>query len=347
MISLQSSPMNETLHSLPKIELHRHLEGSWRLDTLRDVAFDFCLPIDNYELETLRPFVQIMPDEPHTMERFLGKFRYLRQFFRSETVIKRVAYEAVADAAADNVRYMELRFTPQALNNILHCSYLSVVQWMCEATQQAAADHGIQVRLIVSMNRHEAVSIGEEVLEAALYCRAKGVVAIDLAGQETGFPCLPFQAIFQRAKAEGLFVTVHAGEWAGAESVRDAVELLGADRIGHGIRVLEDPALVETLSQRGTTFEVCPTSNYHSGIVTALRDHPLPAMRDSGLRTTINTDDPLISNISLTDQLAHAVEHLGYSLAQIKAAQIAAAQAVFLPPADRDVLVSQFETWMA
>ncbi|MFN8528987.1 MAG: adenosine deaminase [Anaerolineae bacterium] len=335
--------MNTSLHDLPKIELHRHLEGSWRLETLCDLAHEYCLPLKDYEPTTVRPFVQIMPEEPHTMEQFLSKFRFLRQFFRSETIIKRAAREAVIDAAQDNIRYMELRFTPQALNNIMHCDYGTVIEWVCDVTQAAAAEKGITVKLIVSMNRHESLEIGQAVLEAALAYKSRGVVGLDLAGQEAGFPPQPFQSIFERAKAEGLGVTIHAGEWSGAQSVNDAVYLLGADRIGHGIRVLEDPELAESLARRGTTFEVCPTSNFHSGAVISRHLHPFHNLRESGLRVTINTDDPLICGISLTDELIAAQEMYGYTRADLKQLQVVAAQAAFISPAEREALVRQFE----
>jgi len=336
--------MDADIQTLPKIELHRHLEGSWRLQTLCDIAHEYCLPIPAYDLESMRPHVQIMPDTPRTWAEFLGKFRFLRQFFRSRTIIQRVTREAVADAAADNIRYMELRFTPQALNNIMHCDYGEVIAWVCEAAQKAASEHDIMVRLIVSMNRHESTDIGQAVLEAALQYREQGVVALDLAGQEDGFPCLPFQRIFERARSAGLGVTVHAGEWSGSDSVRQSVDSIGADRIGHGIRVIEDDALVEHLAARGTVFEVCPTSNVDSGVVARLADHPFKRMLESGLQVTLNTDDPLISNITLSDQLSQIMQHQGVTLETIRQLQMRAAHAAFLTDAERAHLLAKLET---
>ncbi len=335
--------MDATLLTLPKIELHRHLEGSWRLETLCAIAREYCLPIPSYEPEEIRPQVQIMPDEPHTAERFLSKFRFLRQFFRSETIIKRVVRETVIDAATDGIRYMELRFTPQALNNIMRVEYDTVIEWVCEESQSAARNFGIDVRLIVSMNRHEGASNAEAVLDAALAFRDRGVVGLDLAGNENGYPVDPFRMVFRRAKREGLFVTIHAGEWAGAESIRDAIELLDADRIGHGIRILEDPALVAEVARRGIPLEVCPNSNVDSGICPHLREHPLPLLMKNGLNVTVNTDDPLISSISLTDQLAQVMEHLGWALTDVRAAQVNAANAAFLSQEGRAALLQAMQ----
>lgn len=341
--NLDSTNLASTLHALPKIELHRHLEGSWRLETLSAIAREYCLPIPAYDLEAMRPNVQIMPDEARNPTQFLSKFRFLRQFFRSQTIIQRVTHEAIQDAAADNIRSLELRFTPQAVNNLMHCEYGDVVGWVCDAAQLASVQNAIQVRLIISMNRHEPVKIGEAVLEAALAHRDRGVVGIDLAGQEAGFSAQPFSAIFQRAKAEGLGVTVHAGEWAGAESIREALDDLGADRLGHGIRAGEDAAILADLIQRGIVLEVCPTSNVHSGASASLEVHPLYTLMRAGVLTTLNTDDPLISAITLTDQLQQALDAMPLTLADLKQQQITAANALYLPEPNRAALVSEID----
>ncbi len=231
----------DEVRALPKIELHRHLEGSVRLDTLVAIAGDYGFEMPEYDVESLRPFVQMMPGETRNSQHFLAKFLTLRQFFRSPEIIKRVAREAVADAAADNVKYMELRFTPPALSNIIKCSYHNVIDWVSSAVEDEAARQGIEVRLILSMNRHESAEIGENVFRAALDFRDRGVVALDICGNEAGFSAVPFRGLFEQVKEAGFGVTIHAGEWAGAENIRDAIENLHADRIGHGVRAPEDP----------------------------------------------------------------------------------------------------------
>src|SRR5690606_4063243 len=150
----------------------------------------------------------------------------------------------------------------------------SVIEWVCDAAKEAAAEYDIEVGLIVSMNRHESVQFGEQVLEAALYNLDKGVVGIDLAGIELGYPATMFRNIFMEARDAGLGVTIHAGEWDGAQSVWDAVGNLGCHRIGHGIRCLEDPGIMSILAERGTILEVCPSSNVDSGVVDSLGMHP-------------------------------------------------------------------------
>ena len=337
------------LRILPKIDLHRHLEGSVRLETLVEIARDFEIMLlpDCCEEDTLRPHVQIMPDEPRTWQHFLSKFMVLRQFFRTPEIVQRVTREAVADAAADNVKYLELRFTPQALNNLMGCSYGSVVGWVCEAAAEESAKHDILVRLIVSMNRHESIEIGESVIMAALEHRHHGVTGIDLAGQEAVFSSRPFRDLFKQAKADGMGLTVHAGEWDGAQSVREAVEYLDADRVGHGIRAAEDPSLMALLVERGTVLEVCPTSNYQSGVVASLDKHPLPTLYANQVKTTLNTDDPNISDIVLSDELHCAIRDMGFTLEDVKQQMLTSAQAAFLPDAERSGLVRRFEALLA
>lgn len=335
-----------SIQALPKIELHRHLEGSIRLETLVDIAREYGIEMPDYNVETIRPFVQMMPDEPQTMRNFMAKFSFLRQFFRSQEVVQRITQEAIIDAAEDNVKYLELRFTPRALSNIVNCTPSEAVRWVCEAAAEAGRDHDIDVRLIVSMNRHEGLEIGEETMKAALVNRHLGVVGLDLAGIEAGYSAVTFRDLFRRARSAGLGITLHAGEWEGAPSVWDAVGTVGADRIGHGIRVLEDPGIVRIVAEQGVVLEVCPTSNVDSGVVPNLASHPLPELHSSGIKVTINTDDPLVSDITLTDEMTRAVQQMGFTLDDLKQFTLNAAQAAFLPESERTALLNRFQEWL-
>jgi adenosine deaminase len=335
---VEQDRLYNAIRALPKVELHRHLEGSLRLETLIDIARGGAFEMPEYDVEMLRPFVQMMPGERRDWQHFLGKFATIRQFFRSPEIIDRVTREAIEDAARDNIAYIELRFTPRALGLITHTTPRDVVGWVCTAAREASRACGITARLIVSMNRHESVEFGEQALDAALAHGSNGVVGVDLAGQESGFPATLFRPIFLKARAAGLGVTVHAGEWEGAYSVWDAVGNLGADRVGHGIRCLEDAGIVRVLIERGVPLEVCPTSNCDTGVVADAAAHPLAAMTAAGLRTTINTDDPLISNITLSDEMTRAVTQGGMTFDDVKDATLRAAGAAFLPDSDRRAL---------
>lgn len=335
--------LQSTMRELPKIELHRHLEGSIRLSTLVEVAQEYGIEMPKYDIELLRPFVQMMPSEPHNSQHFLAKFMTIRQFFVSETIIRRMTREVVVDAAADNVKYFELRFTPRALSNILNCPYEHVLDWVCTEAVATAAQYDIQVRLIVSMNRHESFGIAELTLDAVLAYQSPYIVAVDLAGNENDYPAEPFQPLFERAKNEGLGVTIHAGEWGSVNNIRIAVTALMADRIGHGVRAIEDLALCDWLIEEGIVLELCPTSNVHSGAVAHWSQHPISQLYRHGVATTINTDDPLVSDITLTDELVRAVEFMTLTLDDVKRHMLNAAQAAFLPLADRQLLIAQFE----
>ncbi len=316
--------------SLPKVELHRHLEGSLRVPTMMEIVRAHDLDVKNTGY--LRPLVQVDHEEPYTFENFLSKFGTLRLFYKSPDIIKRITREAVEDAALDNIRYLELRFTPVALSRAEGFPMAQVVDWVIESVREASAKYGVFVRLIASINRHESIAQAQKVLEIALERKDKGIVGVDLAGNEAEFSAEPFQELFSIARKQGLRITIHAGEWGGAENVRQAIEYFGAERIGHGIRVMEDPATVALARERGTVFEVCVTSNHHSGVVEHLSDHPIKQMLREGLNVTINTDDPSISRIDLSMEYQTVTEVLDLPNELLKERVLAAARASFLSP---------------
>ncbi|MBC7241359.1 MAG: adenosine deaminase [Anaerolineae bacterium] len=306
----------ETLRLLPKIDLHRHLEGSLRLSTLAEVAQAHGVDLPSYNIEDLRPYVQVTDEEPN-FHAFLEKFRFLRQFYSTREAIERVAYEAVADAAADNVRYLELRFSPATLAAHQGFDLEEVTDWVIWAVEQAGRDFGVTTGLLVTIKRELSPSEAERVARVAFARAGRGIVGLDIAGDEVNYPLAPFAGILRQAHREGLGLTIHAGEAIGAWSVREAVEEYGADRIGHGVRAVEDPEVVELLCRAGVTLEICPTSNIHTATVPHLARHPLRHFLAQGVRVTINTDDPSISNTTLTDEYLIAVREIGVSLPQL------------------------------
>lgn len=338
---LAPGAIRRMIQAMPKVELHRHLEGAIRVETLIDVAQAYNLDVPSYDVEELRPHVQMTVSDPRHFDQFLSKFGVLRQFYRSPEVIQRITREAIEDAARDNVRYMELRFTPSTLGR--HGGYPldEVIGWVCEAAKQAASDNNILVRLIVSMNRHEPVELGFLALTAALDYRDCGVVGLDLAGRETGFPARPFCPLFIEARQEGLGVTIHAGEWQGAENVRDAIENMGATRIGHGVNIVQDSKVVQLARERGIIFEVCPTSNYQSGVVPDAYHHPVIDLHYLNLPVTLNTDDPGISNIVLSDEFFFVVDTFRLPLTVLVDYTFNAVEAAFLPPEEKAALRQQ------
>jgi len=340
----ETTPLNQ-FFSLPKVELHRHLEGSLRLTTMLDIArqHGVTVPISMFNLSGL---VQVQDQDPQTFTNFLDKFKTLRLFYKSPDVIDRVTREAVEDAAHDNICYLELRFTPVALSRAEGFPLHDVMDWVVKSAQEAATKYKIKVGLIASVNRHESPELAEQVAWLAMEYIKDGLVGIDLAGNEAEFKSDPFQGIFKEAKQTGLHVTIHAGEWGGAENVRDAILNLGAERIGHGVRVMEDESVVALAKERGTVFEVCVTSNYQSGVVRSLPSHPLPSMIAAGLNVTINTDDPSVSRITLSHEYQHVCEKLNVPMSVLKQSVLNAAQASFLNDDEKTKLVESLKKEM-
>jgi adenosine deaminase len=334
----RAGAFTEMYRALPKIELHRHLEGSLRFETLRELARVHGLNLP--PTAQLREMVQIGPNEPLTFENFLSKFSTLRLFYRSPEIISRITQEAIADAAADNVRYLELRFTPAALSKVQDFPLAEVMDWVIEGARLGEKEYGVTTRLIASINRHESVALAAQVAYLAQERISQGIVGLDLAGNEADFHAESFAKLFQSASEKGLHITAHAGEWGPGENVYHAIERLHAERIGHGIRVLESQSAVDLARRSGVAFEVCVTSNHQSGAVPNLSDHPMSKMLAHGLNVTINTDDPSISRITLGGEYQLVSQELGVELVDLKARILAAARAAFLSETERNRLVN-------
>jgi adenosine deaminase len=331
------------LKALPKIDLHRHLEGSLRLQTLAEIAQEHRIDLLTYDGESLRPYVQ-MTDERPSSKSFLAKFRVLRRFYQSQETISRLAYEAVADAAADNVRYLELRFSPQALSRVRGFTFSEVTDWVIEATTRASKDFNIQVGLIVTIVRHDPLKTARRAAEVAFDRHEKGIVGLDLAGDEVHYPMTPFRDLFIEAKRLGMGITIHAGEWSGAETVEEAIIDLGADRLGHGVRAVENSRTVKLVRERSVTLEICLTSNIQTAVVQDISHHPLVDLLDLNLLATLNTDDPCVSDSTLTDEYQVAVQELNLGYAALRQMTMNAAEAAFLPDDKRRELKAYFES---
>jgi adenosine deaminase len=337
MLRDETAPLNQYF-SLPKVELHRHLEGSLRLTTMLDIANQHGVTVP-FSVFNLSGLVQVQDQDPLTFTNFLEKFKTLRLFYKSPDVIDRVTREAVEDAARDNIRYLELRFTPVALSRAEGFPLHDVMHWVVQSAKAAAQKHKIKVGLIASVNRHESPELAEQVAWLSSEHIKDGLLGLDMAGNEAEFNSDPFHGIFREAKQAGLHVTIHAGEWGPAQNVHDAIVNLGAERIGHGVRVMEDENIVALAREHSTVFEVCLTSNYQSGVVRSLSSHPLPGMLAAGLQVTLNTDDPSVSRIILSHEYQLAHEQLKVSSGLLKQSVLCAAQASFLDGDEKKQLV--------
>lgn len=333
--------LRQFLKDLPKIDLHRHLEGSLRLETVVELARLQGMNLPGYDIEQLRPLVQVT-DDPPDFGRYLGKFNILRRLYSSQEIIERVAYEAVADAVADNVRYLELRFSPSAQAAVHGFSFIDTTDWVIAGVDRAQRDFNITVRLVVTLVRHDPIEWAAEITEIAIARQSAGVVALDLAGLVDKFPIDPFARLFRKAKSSGLNITIHAGESRGPETVKEAVTMLGAQRIGHGIRSIEDSRVCQLLRNENVTLEVCPTSNIQTGVVMSFWRHPLRDLHQMGVPVTVNTDNISISNTSLTDEYIVTTLGVGITLFDLRQMLVNAVEAAFLPDDEKGTLRAWF-----
>jgi adenosine deaminase len=323
----------------PLVELHRHLDGNVRTETLLDLAWQHGVELPAWTVEELRPYVQITEREP-SLVHFLAKFALLRRVMVDYEAVRRIVRENLEDAVRDGIDYIELRFSPWFMGEEHGLDTSGVVEAACDALEEARGRIPVQAKLIGIISRHYGPEIGRIELAAVLRGRDRGIVALDLAGDEAHFPGGLFVRHFAEAREAGLRTIAHAGEAAGAESVRQAVLELGAERVGHGIRAVEDPAVLDLLTERRIALEVCPTSNVQTSTVRDYRSHPLPDLLRRGIAVTLNTDDPSISGIDLPHEYRVAEEELGLSRAELRRLQENALEAAFLTPEERAGLLT-------
>jgi adenosine deaminase len=272
---------------LPKIDLHRHLEGSIRFETFAELARETGIDLPRRELRRQTS----MRGEKPGFERFLSKFALYRGLYPSRDWIERVAFEAAEDAKKDGVVHLELRFSPTHFGRRMGAKGEDVAAWVARGARRA----GISVAFIATFGRdfspEENAPTTRAVEETDLFS------GLDLAGDESR-SAMPFLGLFKRLD---LPVTIHAGEAGGAQNVREALTVFGAHRIGHGVRVLEDPEVLRIC--RAVTFEVCPTSEVQTGAAPSWKRHPALRMFEAGLRITLNTDDPSVCGTTLSGEL--------------------------------------------
>jgi adenosine deaminase len=338
--------MHEVVARLPKIDLHRHLEGSISPESFLELADKYGIALPTRDLEQLRPYLQITPEDKTLLD-FLKKFDTIGLAFVSKDACRDVTEAVVHDAAKDNVKYLELRFSPMYMAAQKNLPLEDVMDAVVEGSQNASAATGTKVKLIVIVERQMGPEKAKIVERLAEKYKDKGVVALDLANDEFHYPPGPYAEVFQQAKAAGLKVTVHAGEAGGADNVRTSIEKLGADRIGHGVRTQEDPAVEKLVLDRKVPLEFNPTSNMQTGAAKGWSDYPLKRYFVEGIPVTINTDDPAVSGITLGHEYETALEHCGLTLPDLEKVILNGVDAAFLPSGEKQALKAQFERQIA
>jgi adenosine deaminase len=314
--------------TLPLIDLHRHLDGSIRLETILDLGRQHKLPLPAWDVESLRPYVQVTEPQPGVMA-FIAKFHWMIQALVDYEACRRVAYENVEDAAREGLDYVELRFSPVFMSQGHNLDPAGVVEAVCAGIEAGQRDFHLRTNLIGILSRTYGPEIAWKELRALLTQRSR-LVGLDLAGDEARFPGELFVEHFRQARQAGWQVTVHAGESAGPQSIWQALRELGAARIGHCVAALNDPLLLEYLRQQHTGIECNLTSNVQTSVVTDYPSHPIGRFLQHGLLATLNTDDPGISRIDLAYEYNLAAPAAGLSLEQIHQLQRNALEVAFL-----------------
>ena len=323
------------LRALAKVQLHCHLEGTVRADTFLALASKYGIDLgDRAHPERAYAF--------GSFGEFLLLFAKVSETLREPADYARIARDYVVDAAAQGVVYAEIFISPSVWT-FFHkeLDVRETVEAIRAALDETGAPLGIEVRLIADLTRNFGVERAEQFAHIAVGLRDLGVIGVGLGGDEARFPPELYERAYAIAREGGLHGVVHAGEAAGAESVRAAVEVLGAERIGHGVRAMEDPSVVALVAGRRIPLEICPTSNRLTGAVPTDGIHPLGALDAAGCVITIDADDPALFGTTLLDEYAYVAETFG-DAAIVRFARNAI-DASFAPPATKARLHGMFE----
>ncbi len=322
--------------TLPLTDLHRHLDGNIRIETILDLGQKFGLELPAYEIEALRPHVQIVEAEP-SLVAFLAKLDWGVAVLGDLDACRRVAYENVEDAMKAQIDYTELRFSPYYMAMKHNLPIAGVVEAVVDGVTAGCKDFAIKANLIGIMSRTFGQDACQQELDGLLTQKDK-LSAIDLAGDELGQPGDLFIDHFKKVRNAGLRVTVHAGEAAGAASMWQAINELGAERIGHGVKAIEDPKLMEYLAKHNIGIESCLTSNIQTSTVASFASHPIKTFLDYGVKVCLNTDDPAVEGIELPHEYQVAINHVGLTQTQLRQIQIDGLELAFLSNAEKQAL---------
>ena len=323
---------------LPFIDLHRHLDGNVRLSTIVELGAKHGVELPGDTVEALRPHVQVTGVEPDLVS-WLARLLWMIRVLGDYDDCRRIARENVEDAAAVGLDYVELRFSPHHMAWPHGLDPEAVVEAVVAGVDEGSQTSELPVKLIGILSRTHGPEACTVELEALLAHRDR-IVALDLAGDEANWPAELFVEHFSRGREADWEVTVHAGEAGGAESVWAAIERLGATRIGHGVRAIDDQRLMDTLAERRIGLELNLTSNLQTSTVPSLAEHPLKAFLERGLLATINTDNPVVIGFDLRHEYESAAPAARLDAARIRQAQANALEIAFLTSDERERLAA-------
>lgn len=332
------------LRLLPKAELHCHLDGSLRPATMLELGHELGKPMPSPDEASLREFMRV--DDARHLEDYLERFAITLSVMQTEAAMERIAYELAEDAAADGVRYMEVRYAP-VLNTREGLTLEQAVEAPLRGLARAERTHGIVGRVIVCALRHMPQSVSQELAELAVAYRHHGVVGFDLAGGEIGNPARVHASAFEYALSHDLACTCHAGEGDDAASVREAIHVCNVHRVGHATRLIEDTSLTDYCNDHRIPLEICLTSNVQTRVVRSYATHPFRQYFERGLNVVLNTDNRLMSGTTLTDEYVHAARSLDFTFDELARVALNGFESAFLPYAERIALTERARSEIA
>jgi adenosine deaminase len=338
-----SSPIDRTLtrvpfevfHQLPKADLHVHLDGSLRLETILDLAEKAGVRLPASDVDGLRDAIGCGRHFGSLVD-YLKGFSITLQVMQTEASLERIAFELAEDAHLENVRYMEVRYSPM-LHTERGLKLTTVVEAVLEGLDRAAKTYGIRSNVILCGIRNISPEHSYKMAELAVAYKGRGVVGFDLAGAEADNPAKDHRDAFQLVRDNNINCTIHAGEAYGPASIAQAIHVCGAHRIGHGCRLIENGDLLHYVNDHRTPLECCPSSNVQTGAVRNLANHPLKLYFDLGVRVTINTDNRLITDTSVSKELWLVHSQMGVPFRDVKSMVLAGFKSAFLPFNEKQV----------
>lgn len=305
----------ELLKQLPKTDLHCHLDGSLRLETILDLAEKNKVELPSHDPDTLRGMLEV-GEKCESLEEYLRAFDITLSVLQDMDSLRRASFELAEDAAMENVKYLEVRYSP-ALHMDKGLKMGQIVKAVLQGLEDAERQYDIKTGVIICGIRHMDPETSMKLADLSVAFKKRGVVAFDLAGAEYDNPAKEHKDAFYRILNNNINCTIHAGEAFGPESISQAIHYCGAHRIGHGTRLIEDRDLLNYVNDHRIPLEICLISNLQTKAVNKLEDHPLRKYYDQGLRLTINTDNRLISNTTVTDELYLAAKTFNFNLYEI------------------------------
>ncbi len=332
----------EFIHKLPKTDLHVHLDGSVRIETMIELAQKDKIELPSYDPEELKKII-CCDENCASLDDYLQGFHIVNKVLQNKESLKRTAYELAEDCAKENIRYVEVRYSP-----ILHTDrglkLTQILEAVIDGLKAAEKDFNIKTGVIICGIRNMDPTTSVKLAELAIAYKNKGVIGFDLAGGENNYPAKDHKEAFDLALKNNLNITIHAGEAYGPESIHQALHYCGSHRIGHGTRLVEDGDLLNYANDHRIPLEICLKSNFHTKAVPSIRAHPIDFYLDYGLRVTLNTDNRTISSTTMTDEYMLAIELLGLDYPQVKNIILNGFKSAFIPYKERVRLINQILT---